>query len=205
VFFPDSYQNFSFKQTDYPITNTKIPESQIKGVLSKFYKMVIVKENIPKGSSNSIAFNNLYQTSDNALCIGVNDSNYQVLSGRQLPAGKRLNFQDFAEAKGDFSVDKNDVRKIDYGNSIFRVTDKAVAESEKGDYLDTLAQVKVFETLTGTEIPPLEWGKIDLDGSSSKIPCSEWNYGDIYSLKNSAVNQGFVVEINNEFRLATPE
>ncbi|MDR2976537.1 MAG: NisI/SpaI family lantibiotic immunity lipoprotein [Streptococcaceae bacterium] len=200
-----SYQNFTYKQTDYSITNTEVAESQITGVRLKFYKLLKVKPEDKNSSVNTLAFNNLYRDADDQLCIGVNDKYFLVLPAGEVASGKTMSLQNFPYTNTDFSIDSHDVRKILSGKSMYRITDQPVAEAELGEYLDTLAETKVFEPKTGKEIPKSEWGKIDWEGTKENDKREEWDYGEIHAIKKTSPNQAFAIEINNEYKRAVLE
>ncbi|GAB2026865.1 NisI/SpaI family lantibiotic immunity lipoprotein [Lactovum odontotermitis] len=209
-FSADNYQSFVYKQTDYSITNNEIPENHITGALSKFHKTIIVDRDnqrlLSKSTENSTTLSlvNLFKTSDNLICIGINNKFFQVLPTNKVPAGKQLNIQSFSKTYGehDFSINRKDVRQINFGNSTYRITNQTVPAEDLDDYLFLFTEDKLFNPENGKEIPKSEWKKIDWYGSESKEKRVEWNYGEIDSLKNYPLNQAFAVEINDKFVLA---
>ncbi|WP_236620809.1 NisI/SpaI family lantibiotic immunity lipoprotein [Lactococcus lactis] len=66
-----------------------------------------------------------------------------------------------------------------------------------------LAEVRVFDSVSGKSIPRSEWGRIDKDGSNSKQSRTEWDYGEIHSIRGKSLTEAFAVEINDDFKLAT--
>lgn len=60
----------------------------------------------------------------------------------------------------NFVIDKNDSRKIDYMGNIYSISDSTVSDEELGEYQDVLAEVRVFNSVSGKSIPRSEWGEL---------------------------------------------
>ncbi|WP_139008743.1 NisI/SpaI family lantibiotic immunity lipoprotein [Lactococcus lactis] len=208
-----SYKNFVYDNKSYFVTDKQISQGSVNNSKAKFYKLLIVDAKSEKVLSSSnknsvtLAFNNIYQTSDKSLCMGVNDKYYQVLPESNEGTVKALSLQNFDQtgdnSDDNFSIDKNDARKIDYKGNIYSVSDKSVPDDELGEFQDVLAEVRVFDSTTGKTIPKSDWGKIDNGESISKQNRTEWDYGEIHSIKGKAMTETFAIEINDDFKLAT--
>ena len=116
-----SFNNFTYKEKPYFITNVEVSQNEIQKTLYKFYKLIIVDLNSEEVLSSSalncatLAVNNIYQASDNSMCIGINDKYFKVLSKDFINTTESLNIQNFDKAVNnddEFEIDKNDSRKI---------------------------------------------------------------------------------------------
>lgn len=158
-------------------------------------------------NSVTLVLNNIYEASDKSLCMGINDRYYKILPESDKGAVKALRLQNFdvtSDISDDnFVIDKNDSRKIDYMGNIYSISDSTVSDEELGEYQDVLAEVRVFNSVSGKSILRSEWGRIDKDGSNSKQSRTEWDYGEIHSIRGKSLTEAFAVEINDDFKLAT--
>ena len=208
-----SYTNFIFDNKSYFVTDKEIPQENVNNSKVKFYNLLIVDMKSEKllSSSNknsvTLVLNNIYEASDKSLCMGINDRYYKILPESDKGAVKALRLQNFdvtSDISDDnFVIDKNDSRKIDYMGNIYSISDTTVSDEELGEYQDVLAEVRVFDSVSGKSIPKSEWGRIDKDGSNSKQSRAEWDYGEIHSIRGKSLTEAFAVEINDDFKLAT--
>lgn len=209
-----SFNNFTYKEKPYFITNVEVSQNEIQKTLYKFYKLIIVDLDSEEVLSSSalncatLAVNNIYQASDNSMCIGINDKYFKVLSKDFINTTESLNIQNFDKAVNnddEFEIDKNDSRKIMYKGNVYNISNLSVNRNELGSYQSVLAEVRIFNPENGKSIPRAQLGKIDNCGSISMQNRVQWIYGKIYSIKANSIEEKFAIEINNEFKVAIKE
>ncbi len=225
----DSYDTLTYKNIKYYILATQVDRRNIrkleykvnllliidgngaliKVIRNKLNEIIKLKKNL-NGNYTSIAVNNLYRMKNNSLCIGLNDSYFQLVKSVALKKSDALlvlkpkasNKDSYNDDK-DFYISKDDCSIIVHKNNRYKILDRIISDSKVDDYLFVMAEHRLFDKTTGRELGKKERSRIDFNGKKTKNQKRlSWIYEEVYSLKNISIQKAFAIRINNKWRLA---
>ncbi|MEG1726165.1 MAG: NisI/SpaI family lantibiotic immunity lipoprotein, partial [Anaerovoracaceae bacterium] len=155
-------------------------------------------------------FENIYQTEDNTIAVGVDGKFYKTKPTKAVSAEDTfIEFQDLAledDAEKAYFVNPRHGGQLIHNDVIYDIIEVLHSKVDKGKSLQVIGTQVVFNTTTGEIIPKDEYNKIELaPGELSKQNRKSYSYGNVYELTGVSEDICVLVEINHQLWEAKPQ
>lgn len=194
----------SYDDETYVVLQEIVNKNQI-GTMIGYVQDIYSLEN---GATVSIM--NIYCSKDETCLLADVNGSYRKLvleSENQnkvyMPVIETAELDETSVSANPIIINSKNGKEIIVAQKRYQVTEKQVAETELGTYLNCIAQSVTFDANTGEVLSNEELKEMDWDGTKSTDQQREtWMYSNVYARNGVDIGQELIVQINGVYKVA---